>query len=46
MRKEYEGISDEELIQRVQDGEKAPEEVLIDRYKGMVLKKAHAMFLI
>ena len=46
MMKEYEGISDEELIRRAQNGEKKLEEFLIDKYKGMVRKKAHAMFLI
>ena len=46
MMKEYEDISDEELIRRAQNGEKKLEELLIDKYKGMVLKKAHAMFLI
>lgn len=46
MKKEYEGISDEELIGRAQKGEKKLEEFLIDKYKGMVRKKAHAMFLI
>ena len=46
MIKEYEGIPDEELIRRAQNGEKKLEEFLIDKYKGMVRKKAHAMFLI
>lgn len=46
MMKEYEGISDEELILGAQNGEKKLEEFLIDKYKGMVRKKAHAMFLI
>ena len=46
MIKEYEGIPDEELIRRAQNGEKELEEFLIDKYKGMVRKKAHAMFLI
>ena len=46
MLKEYEGIPDEELIRRAQNGEKKLEEFLIDKYKGMVRKKAHAMFLI
>ena len=46
MIKEYEGIPDEELIRRAQNGEKRLEEFLIDKYKGMVRKKAHAMFLI
>ena len=46
MIKEYEGIPDEELIRRAQNGEKKLEEFLFDKYKGMVRKKAHAMFLI
>ena len=46
MIKEYEGIPDEELIRRAQNGEKKLEEFLIDKYKVMVRKKAHAMFLI
>lgn len=46
MIKEYEGSPDEELIRRAQNGEKKLEEFLIDKYKGMVRKKAHAMFLI
>ena len=46
MMKDYEGMSDEELILRAQKGEKKLEEFLIDKYKGMVRKKAHAMFLI
>ena len=46
MIKEYEGIPDEELIRRAQNGEKKLEEFLIDKYKGMVRKNAHAMFLI
>ena len=46
MIKEYEGIPDEELLRRAQNGEKKLEEFLIDKYKGMVRKKAHAMFLI
>ena len=41
MMKEYEGISDEELIRRAQNGEKKLEEFLIDKYKSMVRKKAH-----
>lgn len=46
MRNEFEGVSDEELISRAQKGEKKLEEFLIDKYKGLVRKKAHAMFLI
>ena len=44
--KEYENNTDEELIQRQRAGERELSDYLIDKYKGMVLKKAHAMFLI
>ena len=44
--KEYENNTDEELIQRQRAGEWELSDYLIDKYKGMVLKKAHAMFLI
>ena len=44
--KDYEGMSDEELILRAQKGEEKLEEFLIDKYEGLVRKKAHAMFLI
>ena len=44
--KEYEHLTDEELIRRMHNGQKELEDYLIKKYKGMVLKKAHAMFLI
>lgn len=44
--KEYEHLTDEELIKRLRNGEGELEDYLINKYKGMVLKKAHAMFLI
>lgn len=44
--KEYEHLSDEELLKHFQEGREGLEEYLINKYKGMVLKKAHAMFLI
>lgn len=44
--KEYEHLSDEELLRRLQKGQEGLEDYLINKYKGMVLKKAHAMFLI
>ena len=43
--KEYENNTDEELIQRQRAGERELSDYLIDKYKGMVLKKAHAMYL-
>ena len=44
--KNYEALSDEQLIELLRKGESGPEEYLVKKYKGMVLKKAHAMFLI
>lgn len=44
--KEYEKLSDEELIENLHAGQEGLEDYLINKYKGMVLKKAHAMFLI
>lgn len=44
--REYEKHTDEELIQRQRAGERELADYLIDKYKGMVLTKAHAMFLI
>ena len=42
----YEQFTDEELIERLRDGEQELEDYLIEKYKGMVLKKAHAMFIV
>lgn len=44
--KNYEQCSDEEIIELLQKGEHSVEDYLIKKYKPMVLKKAHAMFLI
>ena len=44
--KNYEALSDEQLIELFRKGESGPEEYLVKKYKGMVLKKAHAMFII
>ncbi len=43
---EYEQLSDEELLELLHKGREGLEDYLIDKYKGMVLKKAHAMYLI
>ena len=43
--KDYEKFSDEELLTGLHQGQKELEEYLMDKYKGMVLKKARAMFL-
>ena len=42
----YEHFTDEELIERLRDGEQEREDYLMEQYKGMVLKKAHAMFIV
>ncbi len=42
---EYEQLSDEELLELLHKGREGLEDYLIDKYKGMVLKKAHAMYL-
>lgn len=42
----YEQFTDEELIERLRDGEQELEDYLMEKYKGMVLKKAHAMFIV
>lgn len=42
----YERFTDEELIERLRSGEQELEDYLMEKYKGMVLKKAHAMFIV
>ena len=42
----YEQFTDEELIEQLRDGEQELEDYLMEKYKGMVLKKAHAMFIV
>lgn len=44
--KQYENVSDEELIVRLRDGEAGISDYLVEKYKGMVKQKARAMFLI
>lgn len=44
--KEYKDLKDEELFNLLWEGQEGLEDYLINKYKGMVLKKAHAMFLI
>lgn len=43
---EYELYSDEELIDRIRDGEKDIADYLIDKYKNLVRKKAKSMFIL
>ena len=43
---QYDHVSDEELIARLRAGESAVSNYLMEKYKGLVRKKARAMFLI
>lgn len=43
---EYDNICDEELIKRMHAGEEGILNYLVEKYKGMVRKKARTMFLI
>ena len=43
---QYDHVSDEELIARLRAGESAVSDYLMEKYKGLVRKKARAMFLI
>lgn len=45
-RDKYEGLSDEELIELFRDGEQEAMEILLDKYKGMVLGKARSMYIL
>ena len=44
--KQYENISDEDLIVRLRGGESGISDYLMEKYKGLVEQKARAMFLI
>lgn len=44
--RQYDTISDEELIVRLRGGESGISDYLMEKYKGLVKKKARAMFLI
>lgn len=44
--KKYEEMTDEQLIQRLRDGETAITDFIMDKYKGLVRQKAKAMFLL
>lgn len=43
---EYELYSDEELIDRIRDGEEEITDYIIDKYKNLVRKKAKSMFIL
>lgn len=44
--KSYSDVKDEELIQRLRDGETEITDYIMDKYKNLVRKRANAMFLI
>ena len=44
--KAYESVSDEDLIGRLQKGQEELMDILLDRYKNLVRKRANAMILI
>lgn len=46
MEKDYTGISDEELILRLRDGETAITDFLMNKYKNLVRKKAKSMYIL
>ena len=44
--KKYETMADEQLIRKLREGETAITDFIVNKYKGMVKKKAKAMFLL
>jgi RNA polymerase sporulation-specific sigma factor len=46
MEKQYDGISDEELILRLRDGESAITDYIMNKYKNLVRNKAKTMFIL
>lgn len=46
MRPEYDLCTDEELIDRLRDGEDAITDYIMDKYKNLVRKKAKSMFIL
>ena len=46
LRKEYDSISDEDIVLRIQDGDKAAMDYLMEKYKYLVRDKAKTFFLI
>lgn len=45
-REEYANLSDEELISLIRDGDKEALDILMEKYKGMVLGKAKSMYIL
>ena len=46
MQTKYDGISDDELIVRLRDGEKEITDFIMNKYKDLVKKKARSMFIL
>lgn len=46
MAEEYQNLTDEQLIERLRDGDDRIMDYILDKYKPLVLGKANAMFLI
>lgn len=46
MEKQYDGISDEELILRLRDGESSITDYIMNKYKNLVRSKAKTMFIL
>ena len=46
LKDKYEGLSDDELICRLRDGESDINEYLLDKYKNLVRSKANSMFIL
>lgn len=44
--KKYDTMADEQLIRKLREGETAITDFIVNKYKGMVKKKAKAMFLL
>lgn len=42
----YDGVSDEELVLRIRDGEKEITDFLLEKYKPLVRKQANSMFIL
>ena len=43
---EYQKLADEELIQKLREGDERIMDYILEKYKPLVLRKANAMFLI
>lgn len=46
MKEEYNGLSDEELLTRLREGEREIESFMLTKYKNLVRKKANSMFIL